>query len=100
MVGIQRLFGAKRRETRSDPIQTVYKNGHANSTAEYVSSSYIAQSRHLPISFYINLKRSTWKIYRFVRYQINRSIRKFKSDIYHIFFIKIINYNFQKSLVR
>lgn len=99
MVGIQRLFGARRRETRSDPIQTINRNGHVNSTAEYVSSSYITQSRHLLISSYTNLKRSTRKIYSFVRYQINRSIRKFKSDIYHIFFIKIINCNFQKSLV-
>ncbi|XP_071874114.1 protein brambleberry [Bombus fervidus] len=81
MVGIQRLFGAKRRETRSDPIQTVNKNDHANSTAAYVSSSYIAQSRYLPISFYRNLKRSTWEIYNFVRYKINRSIQKFSSLI-------------------
>ncbi|XP_003403108.2 protein brambleberry isoform X1 [Bombus terrestris] len=81
MVGIQRLFGARRRETRSDPIQTINRNSHVNSTAEYVSSSYITLSRHLSISFYTNLKRSTRKIYSFVRYQINRSIQKFSSLI-------------------
>ncbi|CAD1471821.1 unnamed protein product, partial [Heterotrigona itama] len=65
MIGIQRLCGAK----RTNLIQVKNQNGSAQSPRVFL------------ISFYVNLKTNIWKIYAFVRYQINQSIQKFNSLI-------------------
>lgn len=64
MIGIQRLCGAKRTETRSNSIQVINQTGSAQSLR--VSS----------VSFYTNLKTNIWKVYTFTRYQINKFIQK------------------------
>ncbi|XP_043507040.1 protein brambleberry-like isoform X1 [Frieseomelitta varia] len=69
MIGIQRLCGAKRTETRSDPIQVINQIGSAQ--LPRVSS----------VSFYTNLKTNIRKIYVFARYQINQFIQKFNTLI-------------------
>ncbi|KAK1123505.1 hypothetical protein K0M31_008210 [Melipona bicolor] len=69
MIGIQRLCGAKKTETRSDSIQVINQIGSAQS------------SRVSSVSFYTNLKTNIWKVYTFTRYRINQFIQKFNTLI-------------------
>lgn len=101
MIGIQRLCGPATKKMQPIVTQINDKNGRANGAVqEHISSSYTNQLLRIPfLSFYPKLKRSIWKVYSFLTYQINRCIRKFKNYTISFLNIKIIiNHDFQKNL--
>ncbi|XP_076236306.1 protein brambleberry isoform X2 [Calliopsis andreniformis] len=82
MVGIQRIFGPKTKQIRSEPVQVINQNGHTNGNAQnYVSSSYanLQSSQVSSVSLFTKLKRNTQELYNVFLYQINRCIQKFSS---------------------
>ncbi|XP_043257468.1 protein brambleberry-like [Colletes gigas] len=86
MVGIQRIFGPKT-TARSEPIQVINQNGHANgNTQAYVlSSNTNLKSPRIPaVSLYTKLKKMTRKLYDIVFCQINHFIQKCSSLVQSI----------------